>query len=102
MAAVTLQCNPVEDVDPTAATDLCDAFADVIAKFEWANADGVTMQLDVSTLRPTSISVTLKLTNAKGDAHTIDRGLSASDTTINADMRAAFLKKLISAIPPDF
>jgi hypothetical protein len=102
MAAVTLHCNPVADVDPAAATALCDAFADALATSQWANVQGVTLQLDINNLRPTAISVTLTATNAKGRTHTINRGLSASDTTITPTMQAAFLKKLLAAIPSDF
>lgn len=101
-ASLTLHCNPVADVDATAAAALCDAFADVLATSKRANVDGVTMQLDVNTLRPTAINVTLNLTGPNGAAHTINRALSASDTTITPAMQATFLQKLISAIPPDF
>jgi hypothetical protein len=101
-APLTLHCNPVADVDATAATALCDAFADVLATSQWTNVQGVTLQLDINNLRPSAISVTLTATNAKGRTHTINRGLSASDTTITPTMQAAFLKKLLAAIPSDF
>jgi YbbR domain-containing protein len=101
-ASLTLHCNPVADVDPTAAKALCDAFADALATSQWANVGGVTLQLDVNTLRPAAINVTLNVTGPNGRAHTINRALSASDTTITPAMQVTFLQKLISAIPPDF
>jgi hypothetical protein len=101
-APLTLHCNPVADVDATAATALCDAFADVLATSQWTNVQGVTLQLDINNLRPSAISVTLNLTGSNGAAHTINRALSASDTTITPAMQATFLQKLISAIPSDF
>ena len=101
-APMTLRCNPHADVDATAASALCAAFADALATSKRANLDGVTMQLDVNTLRPTAINVTLNLTGPNGAAHTINRALSANDTTITPAMQVTFLQKLMSAIPSDF
>jgi hypothetical protein len=103
MASPNLQCTPAADIDGAAATTLCDAFAATVAQSAWAKRQGdVTMQLDVNSLRPTAINITLNLTNAAGSAHTINRAFSASDTTITPAMQDAFLQKLLSAIPPDF
>jgi hypothetical protein len=101
-ATVTLHCNPVENVDAAAATTLCDAFVAALATSARANLGGATLQLDVNNLRPTAINVTLNMTNAKGDSHTINRALSANDTRITPAMQDAFLQKLISTIPVDF
>jgi hypothetical protein len=98
----TLHCNPAEGVDATAAKTLCDAFTDALAKSGKAiSGTAVTMQLDINNLRPTTINVTLNLTDADGGDHTINRALSVSDTTITPAMQDDFLQKLISAIPSD-
>jgi hypothetical protein len=94
--AFTLHCTP----DTADAQALCSAFGDILT-----NADrqtGTILQMDVQNLRPASIRVALTLTAADGRRHVVNRGLSAHDTTIKPAMQAAFLKKLLAAIPPDF
>jgi methylthioribose-1-phosphate isomerase len=99
---LTLRCNPAEGVDAAGARALCDAFTDALAKSGKAiSGTPVAMQLNINNLRPTAINVTLNLTGADGGAHTINRALSVSDTTITPAMQDDFLQKLISAIPSD-
>lgn len=94
-----LNCTPTT----SDALALCDAFGDALMQAGWQKSDaGMAMQLDVQNLRPTSIRVALTLTAPDGRTHVLNRALSASDKTIDPTMQAAFLKKLLSAIPSTF
>jgi hypothetical protein len=94
-----LHCTPTT----SDALALCDAFANTLMQAGWQKSDaGMVLQMEVQNLRPTSIRVALTLTAPDGRTHVVNRALSASDTTINQTMQAAFLKKLLSAIPSTF
>jgi hypothetical protein len=100
-----LTCAHATSVSPIAADRLCASLHEAMVKSGWENIinlPDMTIQMDVQAAAPTSMRLTLTLTNPDGRTQQINRGLSAADTTITPATQARFLQSLVAAIPSDF
>lgn len=102
-ATYTLACSAAPGV--ANADSLCASFAGALAQAGWEGVTGdpaVAIHMAVAASGPTSLRLVLTLTAPDGRTQTIDRALSAADTTLSSTMQARFLQSLVSAIPSDF